>query len=560
MLLDFIFNPKAQPANSDDFWYYPVGRKVAAGVSVTEDSAKNYSAVWAATSLLAGTGSSLPLNLIQWSFDNDRRKIRETAYEHPVHRLLYWEPNEEQTSMRFRANGIDRQLNWGNFIGEIEFSGRGQALAVHPIHPSRVTMKRDKATRQLFYEVCNDDGSTEQLMPYETFHVPSRITIDGLWGIGVISAARESIGMGIATEAHGAAYFGNGARPSGVLKHPGKIKDAKDRTRLRTEWSEMHGGPYNAGKPALLQEGMEYQSISLSPEDSQFLQTREHNIEEIARWYGIPPTMIGDLRRATFSNVEHQHISYVVHSLLPWLKLWEEEIWKKLLTPQEQQNHYAKHNVNALMRGDSAARASFYKAMWELGVFSTDDIRELEDLNPVEGGDVRYRPLNMGKLGTFDDPQVRDFDAEANAITLTESAGEVDAMIVHQTEPSDSIKLRAAVNRQLEADSRRMLTKEVNAVRRASKKPDTFDAKVTDFYQKHQAQLAEALTPAIGTACAIVGIEDVPTKAEEYATTHVTQSKDLLTDGLVGGDFGNLETLVTNVTADWEARVIQWEW
>jgi HK97 family phage portal protein len=395
-----FFGIRAERDPTSGFWYGPVGRKTTGGVVVNEHTAQNYSGAWACTRLLCATGSSMPLNMMR----RNGKQNREVAEGHPVQRILHNEFNPEMGAMTARAFGINMQVNWGNFYAEI-VRGVGGVKELWPIHSSRVEVRRFD-DNSLGYRVRNEDGSTDDFTREEMFHVPSIISSNGIQGKGVIQNARESIGAALATEQHGASFFGNGAMP-GIIIKGGKFKTKEDREDYRRQWTEVHGGPDRHHRPALLPEGADVAFLQFNARDSQFLELREHNINEMCRWYGVPPHMVYDLRRATYSNIEHQGIDYVVYSQLPWMKLWEEEIWRKLLTPAEQKNHFAKHSVEGLLRGDSAARAAFYKALFEIGVLSINDILELEDRNGIgEDGDKRFVPLNMTtieKAGTIED-------------------------------------------------------------------------------------------------------------------------------------------------------------
>lgn len=277
------------------------GSNTLAGVPVDENTAMNYAACWAATRWITASISHLPFNLYREKPGGGK----EIAWSHPVQRLIYAQPNRGQSAMMFRASMLQQQINAGNCYAEIERTNGGQVVALHPVHFSRVTVK--DGDDGYVYEVRNRKGGASTVDEADMFHVPSLISEDGIIGKGVVRAARESIGFGIGTERHGAAYFGNGARPNVLLKHPGKLSD-NARTNLRSEWVDTHGGPDKSGKPAVLQEGMEAQILSISPEDSQFLQTRQHNVEEIARWYGVPPHKIQHLLRATFCLPASEHV------------------------------------------------------------------------------------------------------------------------------------------------------------------------------------------------------------------------------------------------------------
>jgi HK97 family phage portal protein len=385
------------------FWYGPVGRQSAAGIDVTPDVAMTYSAVWACTRVLCAPGASLPFNL-----NRRTNEGAEVDSNHSVHGLIHNLPNPEMTSMPFRCLGINRQVNNGNFWSEIERDRSGNPVRLWPIHNGRVKLFRaseEYATQagvepnSIVWRVQNDVGHDPSWIPdKDMFHVRSIISDDGIIGKGVIENARETIGHGLATVRQGAAYMKNSARPSVVIIG-GKFKQGESREDYRRMWNDVHGGPANNAKPAMLPEGSDIKVLSFSPEDSQFIQTLQHSVEEVARWYGVPPHMIQHLLRATFDNIEHQGIDYVVYSLIPWLKLWEEEAWRKLLTPAEQKTHFFKHNVEGLLRGDAAARAAFYKAMWDIGAFSINDILRKEDMNSIgPAGDQHFVQTSYSTL------------------------------------------------------------------------------------------------------------------------------------------------------------------
>ena len=199
-------------------------------------------------------------------------------------------------------------------------------------------------------------------------------------GYSPIAMARNAVGMTLACEEYGSSFFANGARPGGVLKHPGVLKDP---SKLRESWQAVYGGTANTGKVVVLEEGVDYQQISIPPEEAQFLETRKFQIDEIARLYRVPPHMIGDLERATFSNVEQQSLEYVKYTLNPWVVRWEQSLQKALLLPSEQKRYFIKFNVDGLLRGDYQSRMQGYSIGRQNGWFSANDIREMENMNPI---------------------------------------------------------------------------------------------------------------------------------------------------------------------------------
>jgi HK97 family phage portal protein len=527
-LLSF-FGVSAQRDPTSGFWYGPVGPRSSSGVTVNENTAMNLAACWAATRIFCGPGSSLPLNLMKQDGVNKR-----VASEHRVHRLLHYEFNPELGSTFGRAFGFNMQVNQGNFCAEIvrTHGSVGEIEALYPIHTSRVTPVRFD-DGQSGYRVRNDDGTTDDFLARDMFHVPSMITTDGKWGKGVIQNARETIGSALAANAHGASFFANGATP-GIIIKGGKFKDKEDRAAYRQQWMEIHGGAGKGNAPALLPEGADVSFLTFNARDSQFLETREHDVNEIARWYGVPPHMLYDLRRATYTNIEHQGIDFVVYSLVPWLKLWEEEIWRKLLTPEEQKTYFAKHVVEGLLRGDSAARAAFYKSLFEIGGLCIDDILELEDRNPIgeeAGGQKRFVPLNMTTADKAGEQPI-----EAPAVQATASAADTEALAPQKIETVATLLDTSGVEsrcRALIAETLgRMLNKETRACKAAAennKSPKEFFAWLDNYYSSYGETLADAVRGHVDLLLYATGDGRAVSDVVQSATdAHVTESKEAI--------------------------------
>lgn len=321
----------------------------------------------------------------------------------PLYFLLHDEPNPEMTSFVFRETLMTHLLLWGNAYAQIIRNGKGEVLALYPLMPDRMSVDRDERGR-LYYEytVNSDDaptmkGSTVRLQPADVLHIPG-LGFDGLVGYSPIAMAKNAIGMAIACEEYGAKFFANGAQPSGVLEHPGTIKDP---SRVRESWTQTFGGSQNANKVAVLEEGMKYTPISISPDQAQFLETRKFQINEIARIFRVPPHMVGDLEKSSFSNIEQQSLEFVKYTLDPWVSRWEQSMVRSLLTAEEKKQYFIKFNVDGLLRGDYQSRMNGYATARQNGWMSANDIRELEnmDLIPEElGGDLYLINGNMTKL------------------------------------------------------------------------------------------------------------------------------------------------------------------
>ena len=313
-------------------------------------------------------------------------------------------------------------LLWGNAYAQIIRNGKGEIVALYPLMPDRMTVDRDE-NGQLYYQyqVSKDDaptmdGSTVILRPCDVLHVPG-LGFDGLVGYSPIAMAKNAIGMAIACEEYGAKFFANGANPSGVLEHPGTLKDPG---RVRDSWNAAFGGSSNAHKVAVLEEGLKYTPISISPNEAQFLETRKFQIDEIARIFRVPPHMVGDLEKSSFSNIEQQSLEFVKYTLDPWVARWEQAISRTLFSQTEKATYFVKFNVDGLLRGDYQSRMNGYATARQNGWMSANDIRELENLDRIpseEGGDLYLINGNMLPLknaGAFADTTSDDGKEETS--------------------------------------------------------------------------------------------------------------------------------------------------
>jgi HK97 family phage portal protein len=320
---------------------------------------------------------------------------KEKAVNHQLYYLLHDEPNPEMTSFVFRETLMSHLLLWGNAYAQIIRDGRGKVLTLYPLLPDRMAVDRT-SNGQLYYEYRKDTGYVI-LRPEDVLHIPG-LGFDGLIGHSPIAMAKNAIGMAIATEEYGAKFFANGANPGGVLEHPGVVKDP---ARIRDSWNAVYQGSGNAHRVAVLEEGMKFQPIGIPPEQAQFLETRKFQINEIARIFRIPPHMIGDLEKSSFSNIEQQSLEFVKYTLDPWVVRWEQAMQRALFSPGEKKDYFIKFNVDGLLRGDYQSRMNGYAVGRQNGWMSSNDIRELENLNRIPeelGGDLYLVNGNMTKL------------------------------------------------------------------------------------------------------------------------------------------------------------------
>ena len=370
-----------------------------AGKSVTAYSAVQVSAVYACVRVIAETVASLPLSVYEETVSGSVK-----ALEHPLYRLLHDEPNPEMTSFIWRETALTHLLLWGNSYSQIVRTGRNNITGLYPLLPDKMQVDRDEHGElyYLYTKSSDENPNVKQygqirLSRYDVLHIPG-LGFDGLVGYSPIAMAKNAVGMALACEEYGASFFANGANPSGVLEHPGVLKDP---AKVRDSWNEVYRGSANSHKVAVLEEGMKYTPISISPEEAQFLETRKFQIDEIARLYRIPPHMVGDLEKSSFSNIEQQSLEFVKYTLDPWVIRWEQALMRSLFTPAEKQQYFIKLNVDGLLRGDYQSRMNGYATGRQNGWLSANDIRELEDLNPIpaeEGGNLYLINGNMTKL------------------------------------------------------------------------------------------------------------------------------------------------------------------
>lgn len=448
---------------------YP--RRSIAGIAVTEEQALSYSPVFSAVKVISETVGMLP-----WRVFRVEDEVRKLQSDSSLDRVLHRVPNTEMSAFNFREYLISCALLWGNGYAEIQRNGAGQVVGLWPIHPSQIEIKRDGLGHLLYKYSPEDGGESIGLSTRHMFHLRGPTT-DGVCGRSIISLARESIGLGIASEQFGAAFFGNGGVPGLVITETGdsgieKLSQQAAQNLIRS-FERRHRGSANAGRPHFLEKGFEVKPVGIPQKDAQFIESRKFQVTEVARWFRLPPHKIGDMEKATYSNIEQQAIDFVTDSIQPWTERLEQEADIKL---HGHNNVITKIDLKGLLRGDSAARGELYNKLWNMGVYSINDIRRLEDMNPVEGGDQRFVPLNMVSL------------EQANRAGRTDDPGMVRGVLIDAHE--------------------RMQTKELNALNRAIDSKKDIPEWSAGFYSRHRSHMVEALLPGARAAADICGLDD----------------------------------------------------
>jgi HK97 family phage portal protein len=423
--------------------YFDGGGSTSAGVSVSEVSALNYAAVWQAVSLIAGDVGSLPLPLYKRTKDGGKERFT----DHPLYYILHDAPNPEMSSMVWRETLQAHLLTWGNNYSEIVRNGAGQVSELWPLLPSQVSPFRQD--RRLKYRVVTDGNREVIFEAYDVLHVPG-LGYDGTIGYSPIAKARESLGLLAASERFGSSFFGNGTTFGGFVTHP-KTLSEKAEKNLRESLNAGHQGPDKAHRLKILEEGMTYQQTGIEPNAAQFLETRQFQIAEVARWFNLPLHKLREMEHSSVrANIEQEALDYVTSTLRPWLKRWEQEINRKLISPREKYQQSAEFVIEGLLRGDIASRYSAYSVGRQWGWLSVNEVRELENLNPIPDGNTYLSPMNMtpaDRLNEVIDAQVKPKPApvQTQPADKAEDDGERQALRAQVLQQVEIIqKLQAA--------------------------------------------------------------------------------------------------------------------
>lgn len=490
---------------------------------ITEAGAMNISAVFCAVSLKSESVASMPLFLYERTENGKTR-----AEGHPAYKIVHRRPNRNTSPSRFKRLVESWRALWGNGYAEIERLRNGTPVALWPIHPNRV--KPDVRTNgDIYWKVRNDDGTETTIPDMDMFHImgPSN---DGIVGMSLIGKARDSLGLTTAAEAYGRRFFANSAVPSGIIEHPGPLKPLA-RENLRTSWERMHSGD-NQGKVAVLEEGMKFTNIGMPSKDAQFLETRQFQVVEVARWFNMPVHKLKEMGRATWANIEHSEMEYVQDSVMPLAIDFEEECDRKLLTDGGEGGLFFEFLVDGLLRSDLASRYAAYAVGRQWGWLSVNDIRARENMNELDGdeGDIYLVPMNMTPADQVNSPE----NAPQPPAPKPESPPDSNGPIDPETEPDAN---NPVVPRVAEAFTdvfagvySRLLVKESKAAERAAKKPETFAAWADEFYADHVLLVRQALIPACeslaAALAAVSGNVAIPSAVAEATKTLAMSHSD----------------------------------
>lgn len=542
--------------NLDDFLdWLVVGRNAASGVRVTPDTALACTAVLNAVTILAGTLASLPLLV----YRRLEPRGKERATNHPLYPLLHTLPNPEMAAFNMREAMMGHLLLRGNAYCDVVRNGRGEVKEIWPLRPDKmVDIRRNPRTKKLEY--LYRVGKEDRILSYDqVLHIPG-LGYDGIVGYSPITLARDAIGLAMAAEEYLARFYGNDSSPGGALVHPGALKP-EAKANLKKSWEEAHRGLTNKHRVAVLEEGIEWKQIGISPQDAEMLATRKFQVTEVARIFNLPPHKLKDLEKATFSNIEEQSLEFVIDSVRPWAVRWEQNMSRCLLTERERKQYFVEHLVDGLLRGDIESRYNAYAVGREKGWLSANDIRELENMNPLPGkqGDIYLVPLNMvnaelvadgsidkptpGDPGSQDDgnPPARGQRREPVDATGTSGWESRSATARRRVAASYRVVFEDAALRVIKrekADIMREAEKELSS-ERAQRSVERLLDWLEVFYEGHQAFVTQTMSPsfeALAEAIQAEAAEEVGLEAGlddameaflgEYTQTYVARHID----------------------------------
>ena len=524
-IFDRLFRSKKEPITDADFARMLSGESWT-GKDVDRTTAMGISATWAAVRLLADSVASLPL-----VFYKRTDKGKEKASGDPLFALLGRKPNPEQTSFSFRETLQHHLLLRGNAYARKVRNGAGRVMELWPLDAEKVHVERSKDSGLLRYFYKRNTGD-EVLLPEEILHIPG-LGWDGISGYAPLEIAVQEFGHSIAVKEYGSEFFKNDGTPGGYLQLPHRLKDKEAIDRLKKSWGNAHSNWGTKHSIGVLEDGAEFKQMSLPPEHMQFIASKKLSVTDIARIFRVPPHMIGDLERATFSNIEQQGIDFVVNSLRPWLVRWEQNLNNQIIPEGMQEDYFYEFNVNALLRGDVVARSQAYRTFIEMGVMTQNEVRTLENFNTEAGLDDHWVPLNWQKIedSDLDDSTEPGFPQEPE-----DNSRMIDGTETRETRAAKArFKLTNSFKPLFEDGIGKIVRKEARDIRAAANKllvrgNKEFDLFLDEFYDGLPEYIRKQVSPIFRTFADSVKTEvarelgsdgDLTPEDEEFITSVV---------------------------------------
>lgn len=536
-LLSKVFRPQRLSESSgvfNWFWNELMGNKTASGRRVGPDNALQVSAVYACVKVISETMAIFPLKVYRKKPSGGRIE----AVNHPLYDVLHRKPNRYQNAFEWIEMIAVHLCLRGNAYCLKVAGINGPFSELLPLRPDLVTLRKDRKTGQFYYEYINDEGNRDTFFPEEILHIKLMPSKDGMTGLSPISLAQESIGIAMAAEEYGASLFGNGAVPKMLLHTDQPLKPDEKRT-MEKLWHDNFGGSGNHNKTAVLSHGLTAQNLSISPEEAQFLQTRKYQVADIARIFRVPLHLIGDLERSTNNNIETQSGEFVQYSMLPWVRRLEAAINMALFEDQAGR-YYSEFSMDALLRGDSKSRAAFYKEMFNMGVYSINEIREKENENPIgDEGDKRFVNAALVDLKLAGDPNLGKPDVPASPSPDNRTP----------TQQNSEAKSKARLL--ILSEIGKMIRWEVAETNKLANNPKEFTGKLELFQIDHGKRMIEKLKPL----CELMDSmgEKATENLENAVKTHFSESFTAILEA-TECPADKLAESVAGVTEKWDKR------
>ncbi len=568
---------RSEPVSQEDLAKWFGGTESWSGIDVDRTTSLGLSAVWACVRIIAEGVASLPLILYRRTEGG-----KERAVDHPLYNVFHLQPNTYESSFQWREQEQAHLLLQGNCYSQIIKGADGYVRELWPLDPDKTTPKRDGDL--LVYEYRRGGGASPIVLQREDVLHVAGLGYDGIKGYAVLEVCANTIGAVIAGERYGAEFYKNEASPGGYIKLAGVLKDEAARKRLRDSWEDMHGKWGNKRRVGVLEQGAEFQTIAIPPEQAQFIETRKFGTSEIARIFGVPPHMIGDVERSTSwgTGIEQQGIGFVVHTLRPWLVRWEQALSLQILPEADREEYFFEFLVDALMRGDMQARWTAYRTAREIGVLSANDVRALENMNAIDNGDDYFVPMNWM---TVENAKKAAPPSVPNPVDEEEPEDEPEEKPEAKS-VRESRTLRSAVSRKKIADAHRAtlrdaasraIHREIGELRTAARKMlrsrslEEWRVWLEQYYRgEHADYLYRTMAPALealaGSIRVAVGDEldiDVPDSPEidkairgyigAYVQRHGAFSQTVLENAIRSATEDPLK-VVEGVLDDWEEK------
>jgi HK97 family phage portal protein len=510
-----------------DYWYYPVFKDTQAGVPVEETNALTCSDVFKCVRVISETASSIPLILYRWLDGGGK----ERAEDHYLSNILKIEPNPLMTSMQYREVIFNHLLTWGNHYSQIIHNGFGRVDSLWPLRPDRMEVKQDPGTAYgLIYRYRPSMGGTIDIPMDEVLHFAG-LGFNGIIGYSPIALHRESIALSMAAAEFASRFFGNDATPGGILEHPGKLGPVAHENLKKALIAE-HSGGKNRWKPMILEEGMKWNTITVPMKDAQFIDIRKYQRTDICGIYRVPPHLIGDLDRATFTNIEHESMSFVTNTIRPWCVRFEQTLNKKLLGPIEKNRYFFEHLLEGLMRGDVETRYKAYAIGRNWGWLCADDIREIENMNPLPKGQgkIYLVPLNMIPADQVGQAPAKPIPAKDQGVIDVQP---VDQKLLPQKKSDEQEafeirnRLMLSFRRLFEDGTARIVRREVIGIKKALNRPDydSFYRDIDDFYKELPLFIMNTMSPIVSSFNELSNESDGAEILNRFIIDHIKESR-----------------------------------